>query len=417
MNVGEIVAAESTATGAYPRIVAAILARTADWSLAEDCAQEAITRALDRWPKTGVPDNPGGWLMRVALNLAIDAQRRHSTTQAAVADLATLTQTIASTPPGHLGLSDDRLRLVFTCCHPALSMETRVGLTLRTVCGVATSAIARALHVKESTMTRRLTRAKAKIAEAGIPYEVPTDAALGERLPGVLAVIYLLFTDGHDSAGHPPFAWEALRLARLVTELLDDGEANALLALILLTHARQSARRDANGGLIGLEDQDRRRWDQVMIAEGLSRVALLASGAPYAIQAKIAAEHAIASSWEVTDWPTIVGLYDELYAIRPDPVVGLNRAIATGHGVSPTAGLALLRRVRNDGQLINQPTLDAAEGHLTALSGDVGRAVVLFRCAAATADDNTTRLALTRRANELEQLRSVTTEGCNDPER
>ena len=409
MTVAEILADESSATGAHPRIVAALIARTGDWSLAEDCTQEAIARALDRWPVTGVPDNPGAWLMTVARNLAIDVLRRRGTTRALIGELAAVTSLVTTGPSvddltidGEI--PDDRLRLLFTCCHPALSLDDRVALTLRTVCGVPTGDIARALVVSESTMTRRITRAKTKIAEAEIPYVVPSGPELAPRRSGVLSVVYLLFTGGHDPAGDPPFAWEALRLARLLADLQPDEEANALLALILLTQARHATRRDAEDIPVGLEDQDRSLWDRSMIAEGLDLVGGIGTTGPFAIQARLAAEHARADRWESTDWPAIVALYDVLYELRPDPVVALNRAIATGHGVSPDVGLALLAEVCADGQLTGHHSLVAAEAHLAALRGDLRRAELQFRHAMTLTDDQPTRTALHRRAERLVEL-------------
>jgi RNA polymerase sigma-70 factor, ECF subfamily len=402
VSVAELVAAEASVSGASPRIVAALIARTGDWSLAEDCAQEALARALDRWPATGVPDNPGGWLMTVARNIAIDTLRRRQTARVALDDLAALNLTPESGPFNAGGVPDDRLRLIFACCHPALSLEARVALTLRTVCGVATADIARALLVTESSMTRRITRAKTKITDAGIPYRVPAGPEMAERLPGVLAVVYLLFTEGHDPAGNAPFASEALRLARLVTTLLPEDEAIALLALILLTHARHAARRDRDGELVGLQDQDRGRWDRDMINEGLDLVHGLDHTGQYVVQARIAAAHATAATWHATDWAAIAAHYDDLFALRPDPVVALNRAIATGHGRSAAAGLSLLADIRRDGQLDDHAVLVAAEAHLTHLGGDLHAATEMFRRAARLAADDDTRRALTRRADDID---------------
>ncbi|MFC0028719.1 RNA polymerase sigma factor [Micromonospora chaiyaphumensis] len=384
---------------AYPRIVAALIRVTGDWTLAEDCAQEALAAALERWPRQGVPDNPGGWLMTAARNRAVDVLRRASVERRKLRDLALLTDPAPARPEGDV--VDDRLRLIFTCCHPALALEARVALTLRTVAGVPTADIARAFLVTESTMTRRLTRAKARIAAAGVPYRVPTGPALVERLPGVLGVLYLLFTRGYDADGEPAFAAEAIRLARLLHTLLpDQPEAAGLLALFLLHHSRRAARRDPSGDLRTLDQQDRARWDRAAIAEG---VALLdrAGDGPYALQARIAAVHATAPTAAETDWPAIAGCYDALLAHQPTPVVRLNRAVAHGFAYGPAAGLALLAEARAGGALDGYPPAVAAEAELTARRGDPVRAAALFRAAAEAVRSDPERRALLRRAAEL----------------
>ncbi|MBE1566041.1 sigma-70 family RNA polymerase sigma factor [Nonomuraea africana] len=389
---------------AYARIVAALIRVTGDWTLAEDCAQEAMALALQRWPQQGVPDNPGGWLMTVARNRAIDVLRRASVERRKLAELAVL----ALADPGSAQAAaeeevvDDRLRLIFTCCHPALSMEARVALTLRTIGGVPTADIARAFLVSESAMTRRLTRAKTRIAEAGIPYRVPTGPALAERLPGVLAVLYLLFTHGYNAAGRPAFADEAIRLARLLRQLMPgQGEVSALLALFLFQHSRRDARRDGHGNLLTLDRQDRHRWDHAAIAEGLRLLAGTPQDGPYALQARIAACHATAASVEATDWPAIATCYDRLARIQPSPVIELNRAVAHGYAHGPAAGLALLAQARAGGALDDYPPAVAAEADLTARHGDRDRAAALFRQAAAVAHSEPERRALLERAGEL----------------
>ncbi|MGV9807139.1 RNA polymerase sigma factor [Micromonospora chersina] len=384
---------------AYPRIVAALIRVTGDWTLAEDCAQEALAAALERWPRTGVPDNPGGWLMTAARNRAVDVLRRASVERRKLRDLALLTDPAPAPPEGDV--VDDRLRLIFTCCHPALALEARVALTLRTVAGVPTADIARAFLVTESTMTRRLTRAKARIAAAGVPYRVPTGPALVERLPGVLGVLYLLFTRGYDADGEPAFAAEAIRLARLLHTLLpDQPEAAGLLALFLLHHSRRAARRDPSGDLLTLDQQDRARWDRAAIAEGVALLARAGDG-PYALQARIAAAHATAPTAAATDWPAIAGCYDALARLQPTPVVGLNRAVAHGYAYGPAAGLALLAEARAGGALDGYPPAVAAEAELTARLGDPVRAAALFRAAADAVRSDPERRALLRRAAEL----------------
>ncbi|MFI7106184.1 RNA polymerase sigma factor [Nonomuraea sp. NPDC050227] len=392
---------EEAAAEAYPRIVAALIRVTGDWTLAEDCAQEALALAVRRWPEEGVPSNPGGWLMTVARNRAIDALRRVSIERRKLAELAALALTVQDGPGDgrEEEVVDDRLRLVFTCCHPALALESRVALTLRTICGVPTADLARAFLVTESAMTRRLTRAKRKIAEAGIPYRVPQGAALAERLPGVLAVLYLLFTQGYDAGGEPAFAEEAIRLARLLRRLMpEQEEVTALLALFLLQHSRRDARRDAAGDLVPLDRQDRSRWDRAAIGEGLALLAAVEGGGPYGLQARIAACHATASSLPGTDWSRIARCYDELALLHPTPVVELNRAVAHGYAHGPRAGLALLERSR--AELDGHPLAIAAEADLTARDGDPARAAALFRRAAAVAHSAQERRALLTRATE-----------------
>jgi RNA polymerase sigma-70 factor, ECF subfamily len=412
VTVADVVTAASTES--YPRIVATLIRVTGDWTLAEDCAQEALAMAVQRWPDDGVPTNPGGWLMTVARNRAIDMLRRASVERAKLREVAVLG--IPEPEPGH-EVVDDRLRLIFTCCHPALSLEARVALTLRTVCGVPTADIARAFLVTESTMTRRLTRAKTKIATARIPYRVPTGPALAQRLPGVLAVLYLLFTRGYTADGEPAFADEAVRLARLLHHLMPDGpetsqpagpaqvpahETAALLALFLFHHSRRAARRDRDGRLRSLDKQDRTRWDRAAIAEAVALLARVEPDGPYALQARIAACHATAASADATDWPQIARCYDALVVHQPTPVVELNRAVAHGYAYGPAVGLALLAEARAGGELDGYPPAVAAEADLTARCGDGVRAAELFRQAAAIARTGPERRALLDRAEELQ---------------
>ncbi|WP_433534741.1 RNA polymerase sigma factor [Micromonospora sp. CA-249363] len=401
-DVGAAAAARAVAAAgvdAYPRIVATLIRLTGDWTLAEDCAQEALAVALERWPDGGVPANPGAWLMTVARNRAIDVLRRAAVERRKLHDLALLAPTDAR---HEHDVEDDRLRLVFTCCHPALALDARVALTLRTVCGVPTAAIARLLLVSESTMTRRLTRARTRIAQAGIPYRVPTGPALAERLPGVLAVLYLLFTRGYVPDGEPAFAAEAVRLARLLDGLMpEQSEVAALRALLLFQHSRRDARRDAAGNLLTLARQDRTRWDRAAIAEGQAALARVRDDGPYAWQARIAACHATASSTDTTDWSTIARAYDALADIRPSPVIALNRAVAHGYAYGPAAGLSLLDEARAEGGLDGNPLAVAVEADLVARQGDPLRAVTLFREAAATVGSVAERRALLERADEL----------------
>jgi RNA polymerase sigma-70 factor (ECF subfamily) len=395
-SAAEVVAAETR--DSYGRIVAALIRVTGDWTLAEDCAQEALTAALERWPADGVPANPGGWLMTVARNRAVDMLRRASVERRKLQEILVLAGRDAAGVEEEGDVVDDRLRLIFTCCHPALALEARVALTLRTVAGVPTADIARAFLVSESTMTRRLTRAKTKIAQAGIPYRVPTGPALAERLPGVLAVLYLLFTQGYNPDGEPAFADEAIRLVRLLDRLMPgQPEVSGLLALFLFQHSRRHARRDAGGDLVTLDRQDRARWDHAAIAEGFAVLARTPVTGPYALQARIAACHAAGE----TDWAAVAGWYDELARVQPSPVVLLNRAVAHGYAYGAAAGLALLTEARAGGTLDDYLPAVAAEAELTARDGDRIRAELLFRRAADLATAPAERRALLDRADEM----------------
>ncbi len=394
-SAAEVVAAETR--DSYGRIVATLIRVTGDWTLAEDCAQEALAAALERWPADGVPANPGGWLMTVARNRAVDVLRRATVERRKLHEIAVLATRDGDRTPEE-DVVDDRLRLIFTCCHPALALEARVALTLRTVGGVPTADIARAFLVSESTMTRRLTRAKTKIAQAGIPYRVPTGPALTERLPGVLAVLYLLFTQGYNVQGEPAFADEAIRLTRLLERLMPgQPEVSGLLALFLFQHSRRHARRDADGNLLTLDRQDRSRWDHAAIDEGRRVLARATADGPYVLQARIAACHAAGD----TDWPAVARLYDELARIQPSPVIGLNRAVAHGYAYGAAAGLALLAEARSGGALDDYLPAVAAEAELTARAGDPIRAELLFREAADLATTPAERRALLDRADEM----------------
>lgn len=381
-------------------MLASLVGFLGDFDLAEEAAQEAFAVAAERWPREGVPANPGAWLTITARNRAIDRIRREQTLAEKTRQLD-----VPETTMDELDdtvIEDERLELIFTCCHPALALEARVALTLRTICAVPTADIARAFLVSESTMTRRLTRAKTKIADAGIPYRVPTGAALTERLPGVLAVLYLLFTQGYNADGEPAFADESIRLARLLVRLMPgQPEAAALLALLLLQHSRRASRRDAGGDLVPLDRQDRSRWDHAAIDEAIRLLAGVRQDGPYAWQARIAACHATASRAEDTDWHRIADCYDRLVTRQPSPVIELNRAVAHGYAHGPAAGLALLAKARATGALDDYPLALAAEADLIARAGDRERAAELFRQAAEHTHSPAERRALLERAAEL----------------
>jgi RNA polymerase sigma-70 factor (ECF subfamily) len=392
----------TAAADARPRIVAALIRVTGDWSLAEDCAQDAVAQALERWPRDGVPGNPGGWLMTAARNRAIDVLRRAAVERRKLQEVAVLWAAGAGTETGEGEVVDDRLRLIFTCCHPALALEARVALTLRTVCGVATPDIARAFLVSESAMTRRITRAKTRIAEAGIPYRVPTGPALTERLPGVLAVLYLLFTRGYNADGEPAFADEAIRLARLLAALMpDQPEVAALLALFLFQHSRQAARRDGNGNLLTLDRQDRSRWDRAAIEEGLALVRELMPhpAGRFPLQAAIAAEHARAPTAADTDWPAIARAYALLQRASPTPVVALNRAAAVAMAHGPRAGLDLVDELAEP--LAGYHLWHATRADLLRRLGRRREAVAAYRRAHELAGNPVERAFLARRLAEL----------------
>jgi RNA polymerase sigma-70 factor (ECF subfamily) len=390
------------------RIVASLIRTTGDWDLAEDAVSDAAERALLHWPKDGIPDNPAAWLTATARRRAIDVLRRADVERAKLAELtaeeALTDRTEVDRTEGMPDLSpmtDDRLRLIFTCCHPALPLDARVALTLKVVSGLPTGAIGRAFLTSEATMGQRLLRAKTKIANAGIPYRVPPDDVLPERLDGVLAVLYVVFTEGYATAAHE-LAEEAIRLGRLLMTLMPDaGEARALLSLMLLQHSRREAR-EVDGERVTLEQQDRSLWDLAAIDEGLRlRPPPSSPRGGYAVQADIAAVHAMAADADDTDWAAIVDLYDELLALIPSPVVALNRSIAVGMSEGPLAGLAYLEDVADDPKLVDHYLVAAARGDLLARAGLHEEAVIALGRAADLAPTDQERRQLTQRAAEL----------------
>ena len=381
----------------WGQVVATLIRLTGDWELAEECAQEAFAAALQRWPRDGVPDKPGAWLTTTARNKAVDWLRREAVGAAKLREVAVL----GSEPDEAYDVPDDRLRLMFTCCHPALAMEARVALTLRTLAGLSTAEIARAFLVTETTMSKRLTRAKQKIQHAGIPYRVPPAHLLPERTPAVLAVLYLLFNEGYTDVVRSSLSSEAIRLARLLVQLMpDEPEAAGLLALMLLHDSRRDTRLSADGVLVTLEDQDRTRWDNAVITEGVDLLdATLRRGSPgpYQVQAAIAACHASARTAADTDWPQIAALYGQL---KQTPVVALNRAVAIGMADGPAVGLRLVDDLAA-GPLAGYHLLPATRADFLRRLGRYAEAATSYREAIELAATDAERRYLARRLDEV----------------
>lgn len=385
---------------------------TGDWDLAEECAQDAVTRALERWPLDGVPDRPAAWLTTTARNRALDRLRRQAVEARKLAEVATLAA--AADTPDVTHAVDDQLSLVFACCHPALSMEARVALTLRAVGGLTSAEIARAFLVPERTMVQRLFRAKRKIRDAAIPFRVPPPARFAERLDGVLAVLYLVFNEGYrptvgPAAARADLCDEAIRLGRVLTELApDEPEAVALLALMELHDARRAARTDERGDLVPLDEQDRSRWDHDRIARATSALdGAIAHGrpGPYQLQAAIAACHATAPTAAATDWVQIAALYHRLGELVPSPVVELNRAVAVAMADGPGAGLALVDALATDPALARSHLLPATRADLLRRLRRPAEAADAYRAALALATNDADRRFLRRRLGELVDLR------------
>jgi RNA polymerase sigma-70 factor (ECF subfamily) len=394
------------------RVFATLVRLLGDFDLAEEALHEAFTSAVEQWPLDGVPANPRAWLVSAGRFKAIDAMRRRARQDASLAELAERLQSESrenAEPKDDEGIEDDRLRLIFTCCHPALAPEAQVALTLREVCGLTTEEIARAFLTTASTMAQRIVRAKTKIRSAGIPYLVPSLADLPDRFDGVLQVIYLVFNEGYSASSgqtltRADLSGEAIRLGRLLMELLPEPEGVGLLALMLLQESRRAARTSPAGELVLLEDQDRSLWNRDYIAEGLALVQQALSSrriGPYTLQAAIAAVHAEAKNAAETDWGQIAGLYGVLLRVEPSPVVELNRAVAVAMRDGPAAGIELIDSILARGELNEYHLAHSARAELCRRLGRTSEARVAYERAISLTGQEPERRFLQARLGSL----------------
>lgn len=394
------------------RVFATLVRLIGDFDLAEESMHEAFTAAVESWQRDGVPAHPRAWLVSTARHKAIDVLRRRSRLDAALHDVANrLEATVSSNAEkADQFIGDDRLRLIFTCCHPALTIDTQVALTLREVCGLTTDEIASAFLTSSATIAQRIVRGKAKIRNAKIPYEVPSVADVSERLDSVLSVIYLVFNEGYSASSggsltRPALSEEAIRLGRLLVELLPDSEAMGLLALMLLTESRRPARTSQEGDLILLEDQDRTLWNKQHINEGTAlvrRILATSRFGVFAVQAAIAAVHADATRAKTTNWRQIVAWYDVLFLADPSPIVELNRAVAVSMRDGPEAGLPLIDAILSRGELADYYLAHAARANLCRLSGRRDEAKAAYQRALELTKQDPERRFLAKRIAELE---------------